>query len=90
MIKQKFAKLTKSLGAGLKQELHETKQIPGQIKRGNYKEAGEQAGDIGKMLLIVSIWILPAGAIISAFIIKYSKKIRPSSFQPKMSQKDEQ
>ena len=80
-MKEKFKNFTKKIGAGLKQEYHETKQIPYHIKKRNFKEAGQQIGDIGKMLIIAFIWVLPAGAILSGFIIKFSKKMRPSSFQ---------
>jgi hypothetical protein len=79
-MKKKLKQFTQKLGTGLKQELSETRQIPGQIRKGNLKEAGKQIGDIGRMIVIAAVWVLPAGAIISGFIVKYSKKIRPSAF----------
>ncbi len=86
-MKQKFKHFVNKIGTGLKQEYHETKQIPRHIKEGNLKEATQQAGDIVKMVAIAFVWVLPAGAIISGFILKFSKKMRPSSFQTKDVQK---
>jgi len=80
-MKQKFKQFTKNIGTGLKQEYHETKQIPHHIKKGNFKEVGQQIGDIGKMIVIAFIWVLPAGVVISGFIIRFSNKLRPSAFQ---------
>lgn len=40
------------------------------------------------MVFIVSIWILPAGAIISGFILKISDKMRPTAFQKKDKKED--
>ncbi|MEA3229128.1 MAG: hypothetical protein U9P38_08675 [Campylobacterota bacterium] len=78
----------RKMGAGLKQEYQESKDIPKQIKNGNYKEATQQIVDITKMVFIVSIWILPAGAIISGFILKISDKMRPTAFQKKDKKED--
>jgi hypothetical protein len=80
-LKQKIKHFTTRLGTGLKQEYHETKQIPRHIKERNFKEALLQIGDLGKMSFLAVLWILPAGGILSGFIVKYSKKIRPSAFQ---------
>jgi len=82
-MKQKIKQFAQKLGTGLKQELSETKQIPAQIKRGDLKEAGNQIGDITKMAVMAVVWALPVGAIISGFIVKYVKKMRPSAFQTK-------
>jgi Tfp pilus assembly protein PilO len=82
-MKKKIKEFTEKIGAGLKQEYQETKDIPKHIKNGNYKEVGQQVADIGKMAFIVTIWILPAGAIISGFIMKLSNTMRPTSFQVK-------
>jgi hypothetical protein len=81
---KKIKKFTKKISVGLKQEYHETKQIPKQIKDKKYKEATHQVLDIGKMLVISAMWILPAGGVISAFVMKFSNKIRPSAFQDKI------
>jgi len=51
------------------------------IKNGNYKEAKQQVADLGKMAVIGFVWILPAGAVISGFIMKFSDKMRPTAFQ---------
>ncbi len=32
-------------------------------------------------MIIAFVWVLPAGAVISGFIIKFSKKMRPNAFQ---------
>nr|WP_275716931.1 hypothetical protein [Sulfurimonas sp. SAG-AH-194-L11] len=74
-MKKKFKEFTDKVSSGLKQEYQETKDIPMHIKNGSYKEAGQQAADIGKMAFIVSIWILPAGAIISGLIMKFFDSI---------------
>jgi len=79
--KEKIKNFSIKIGGGLKQEYHETKQIPKHIQKGNFKEAAQQVGDIGKMVFIALVWILPAGVIVSSFIVKFSKKIRPSAFQ---------
>jgi hypothetical protein len=83
MMKKRIKEFHNKIGSGLKQEYQETKDIPKHIKNGNYKKAGEQISDIGKMAFIVTIWVLPAGAIISSFLIKLFNGIRPSSFQDK-------
>jgi ABC-type Fe3+ transport system permease subunit len=80
-MKQKLRAFTKKIGSGLKQEYQETKDISKHIKEGNYKEASQQVADIGKMVFIVFIWILPAGAVMSGFIMKFSNKLRPTAFQ---------
>lgn len=82
MIK-KIKEFKEKISSGLKQEYQETKDIPKHIKNGNYKEVKQQFADIGKMAFIVTIWILPAGAIISGFIMKLSNKMRPTAFQKK-------
>ena len=80
-MKQKIKNLTQNLSKGMKQEYLETKQIPKQLKERQYKEATEQIGDIGKMVFLTMLWILPAGGVVSAFLLKISHKIRPSAFQ---------
>ena len=80
-MRKKFKKFRTHIGKGLKQEYQETKDIAKHIRNGNYKEAKQQITDIGKMIFIASIWILPAGAILSGFIMKFSDKMRPTAFQ---------
>ena len=82
-MKQKIKSFTQNLSKGMKQEYLETKQIPKQLKERQYKEATEQIGDIGKMVFLTMLWILPAGGVVSAFLLKISHKLRPSSFQTK-------
>jgi len=77
----KIKRFTKKLSKGLKQELQETKEIPKHIKNKEFKKAFEQIADIGRMTFISFLWILPAGGIISGFIVKFSQKIRPSAFR---------
>ncbi len=84
-MKKKIKEFTKKISSGLKQEYQETKDIPKHIKNGNFKEVTQQVADIGKMALLVSIWILPAGAIVSSFLIKISNKIKPTAFQKNKS-----
>ena len=81
IMKNKIKKFSEKIGSGLKQEYQETKDIPKHIKDGNYQEVKQQVADLGKMIVIAFIWILPAGAIISGFIMKFSNKMRPTSFQ---------
>jgi len=82
-MKKRFKAFHKKIELGLKQEYQETKDIPKHIKNGNYKEVRQQIFDLGKMAFIVTIWILPAGAIVSGFLMKIFKKLRPTSFQEK-------
>ena len=86
-MKKKIKEFSKKIGSGLKQEYKETKDIPMHIKNGNYKEVKQQVADITKMAFIAVIWILPAGAVISGFIIKLSNKIRPTAFREKDTEK---
>ncbi|NPA59106.1 MAG: hypothetical protein GXO30_01360 [Epsilonproteobacteria bacterium] len=88
-MKKKIKEFTKKFSSGLKQEYQETKDIPKHIKNGNYKEARQQIADIGKMAFIISVWILPAGAIISGFIMKLSNKIKPTAFQTKEEKQED-
>ena len=87
IMKVKLKAFIKKIGSGLKQEYQETKDIPKHIKSGNFKEVGQQVADLGKMLIIAFVWVLPAGAVISGFIMKYSHKMRPTSFQKKRSRR---
>jgi len=86
-MKKKIKEFSKKIGSGLKQEYKETTDIPMHIKNGNYKEVRQQVADITKMAFIVVVWILPAGAVISGFIIKLSNKIRPTAFREKDTKK---
>ena len=80
-MKAKIKAFSKKIGSGLKQEYQETKDIPKHIKNGNFKEVKQQVADLGKMVFIACIWVLPAGAVASGFLMKFSNKIRPTAFQ---------
>ena len=79
----KLKRFTKKIGKGLRQELQETKDIPKHIKNKEFDKATEQIGDIGKMTFLSTLWILPGGAVLSALVVKYFTKIRPSAFREK-------
>ena len=79
----KLKRFTKKLSHGIKQELQETKEIPKHIQSKHYKKAAEQIGDIGKMTFLSFLWILPGGGILSATLVKFSEKFRPSAFKDK-------
>jgi len=80
-MKKRLKAFSTKIGSGLKQELKETKDIPKHLKEGNYKEVKQQVADLGKMVIIAFIWVLPAGAIISGFVMKFSKRMRPTAFR---------
>ncbi len=82
-MKKKITRFTKHIVQGMRQEYHETKQIPKQLRDKEYKAAIEQMGDIGKMIFLALLWILPAGGVASAFLLKLSHRFRPSSFKEK-------
>lgn len=48
---------------GLHVELKETIEIPKLLKNKEYKRAGAQVLDIGKMARLTVIWIVPGGAV---------------------------
>jgi len=76
-IKRRF----KVLGRGLHIEWQETKEIPSLLLKREYKKAGAQVVDICKMAGLGIIWVIPGGAVLTAFIVKVSHKARPSAFQ---------
>jgi len=82
-LKTKIKNFSKNLSHGIKQEYQETKQIPKQLMNKEYKAAAQQVGDIGKMVFVASLWVLPAGGVASACLLKASDKFRPSAFQNK-------
>ena len=65
----------------MKIEMRETIEIPSLIKRKEYKKAGGQVADLFKMTGLAIVWIIPGGAVITAMILKFSHKARPSAFQ---------
>ena len=86
----RFRKFSRRIGRGLHVELKETIEIPKLLKNKEYKKAGAQVLDIGKMAGLTVVWIVPGGAVLTAVILKFSHKARPSAFHPvekkKMSQ----
>jgi len=75
-----FTKFSKVIGEGLKVEMRETIEIPSLIRKKEYKKAGNQVIDIFKMTGLTIVWIVPGGAVITAMILKFSHKARPSAF----------
>ena len=77
----KFTKFTKTIGKGVKLEVRETIEIPSLIKNKEYKKAGGQVVDLFKMTGLAIVWVVPGGAVITAMILKFSHKARPSAFR---------
>lgn len=78
---ESFKTFTKKMGKGMHVEWRETKEIPSLILRREYRKAGAQVVDICKMVGLGIVWVVPGGAVITAFIVKFSHKARPSAFQ---------
>ena len=78
----RFRKFSRRIGRGLHIELKETIEIPKLLKNKEYKKAGAQVLDIGKMLGLTVVWVVPGGAVLTAVILKFSHKARPSAFHP--------
>ena len=78
---ESFKTFTKKMGKGMYVEWRETKEIPSLILRREYRKAGAQVVDICKMVGLGIVWVVPGGAVITAFIVKFSHKARPSAFQ---------
>ena len=83
----KLKKFSKKMGHGLKQEYKETKEIPKHIKNREYKKAAQQVCDLGRMTFLSVLWVLPGGGVLSATLVKFSKKFRPSAFRDDESDK---
>jgi hypothetical protein len=77
-----FKAFSQKLGKGMHVEWRETKEIPSLLLRKEYKKAGAQVLDICKMAGLGIVWVIPGGAVITAFIVKFSYQVRPSAFQP--------
>ena len=83
MMKSRIHKLrvfSRRIGRGLHVEWKETIEIPKLLKEKEFKKAGEQVLDICKMGTLTVIWVIPGGAILTAMILKFSHKARPSAF----------
>lgn len=78
----KFRRFSNKMKQGLHIEWKETIEIPRLIKNKEYKKAGDQVLDIVKMTSLGAIWIIPGGAVLTAMIVKFSHKARPSAFHP--------
>ena len=78
---QNLKKFTRRIGRGMHIELKETIEIPSLVLRKEYKKAGAQVVDIFKMTGLAVVWIIPGGAVITAVILKFSHKMRPSAFR---------
>jgi hypothetical protein len=76
-------KFTRRIGKGMRVELKETIEIPSLLIRREYKKAGAQVVDIFKMTGLAVVWVIPGGAVITAVILKFSHKMRPSAFRSK-------
>ena len=80
---QNLKKFTRRIGKGMHVELKETVEIPSLLIRREYRKAGAQVVDIFKMTGLAVVWIVPGGAVITAVILKFSHKMRPSAFRSK-------
>jgi len=82
-------KFSRRIGRGMHVEWKETIAIPSLLVRKEYRKAGAQVLDIFKMAGLTVIWVVPGGAVITAMILKFSHKARPSAFHPKEKLSDE-
>jgi hypothetical protein len=80
---QNLKKFTRRIGRGMHVELKETIAIPSLLLRKEYKKAGAQVVDIFKMTGLAVVWVVPGGAVLTAVILKFSHKMRPSAFRAK-------
>ena len=78
---QNLKKFTRRIGRGMHVELKETIEIPSLLIRREYKKAGTQVVDIFKMTGLAVVWVIPGGAVLTAVILKFSHKMRPSAFR---------
>ena len=84
---QNLKKFTRRIGKGMHIEFKETIEIPSLLIRREYKKAGTQVVDIFKMTGLAVVWVIPGGAVITAVILKFSHKMRPSAFRSKEERK---
>lgn len=80
---ESFRHFSRKIGKGMHTEWKETKEIPSLLLNKEYKKAGAQVVDICKMAGLGIVWVIPGGAVITAFIVKFSHRVRPSAFQEK-------
>jgi len=82
-------KFSRRLGKGMHVEWKETIEIPSLLMNKKYKKAGAQVVDLFKMAGLTVIWVVPGGAVITAVLVKFSHKVRPSAFHPKEKNSEE-
>jgi len=86
MMKSRIHKLrtfSRRIGRGLHVEWKETVEIPKLLRDKEFKKASEQVLDICKMGTLTVVWVIPGGAVLTAMILKFSHKARPSAFKTK-------
>ena len=83
----KLKVFSRRIGRGLHIEWKETLEIPDLLKKKEYKKAGNQVFDLCKMAGLGIVWVIPGGAVLTAMIVKFSHKSRPSAFHPKKKEK---
>ena len=86
---QNLRKFTRRIGRGMHVELKETIAIPSLLIHKEYKKAGAQVVDIFKMTGLAIVWVIPGGAVLTAVILKFSHKMRPSAFRSNASKEEE-
>lgn len=84
----KFTRFSRPIGKGLKIEMKETIEIPSLIRKKEYRKAGYQVVDLFKMTGLAIVWIVPGGTVVTAMILKFSHKARPSAFRPSKETSD--
>ena len=50
-------------------------------KEKEFKKAAEQVFDICKMAGLTVVWVIPGGAVLTAIILKFSHRARPTAFR---------
>ena len=78
---KRFQVFSRRIRKGIAIEYKETKEIPKLLANKEYKKALLQFLDIIKMVLLGILWLIPGGAILTALLIKFSHKMRPSAFR---------
>ena len=78
---RKFRTFSRRIGRGLHVEWRETVEIPKLLKEKEFKKAAEQVFDICKMAGLTVVWVIPGGAVLTAMILKFSHKARPTAFR---------
>ena len=78
---RKFRTFSRRIGRGLHVEWRETVEIPKLLKEKEFKKAAEQVFDICKMAGLTVVWVIPGGAVLTAIILKFTHKARPTAFR---------